>query len=70
LRWVLADRSLLQDQPRPTADIDIAVDVPDDATAKARVGDLLGTGYLMRESVVGRHRAREARREARHVRLG
>lgn len=39
-------------EPRPTADIDIAVAVPDDATAKARVGDLLATGYLSKESVV------------------
>ncbi len=39
-------------EPRPTADIDIAVAVPDDATAKARVGDLLAVGYRSRESIV------------------
>lgn len=39
-------------EPRPTADIDIAVAVPDDATAMARVGDLLAVGYRSRESVV------------------
>lgn len=38
--------------PRPTADIDIAVAVPDDATARARVGDLLAAGYRSRESIV------------------
>lgn len=39
-------------EPRPTADIDIAVAVPDDATARARVGDLLAAGYRSRESIV------------------
>lgn len=39
-------------EPRPTADIDIAVAVPDDATAKARVADLLATGYRSRESIM------------------
>lgn len=39
-------------EPRPTADIDIAVAVPDDATAKAQVGDLLAAGYRSRESIV------------------
>lgn len=39
-------------EPRPTADIDIAVAVPNDATAKARVGDLLAAGYRSRESIV------------------
>lgn len=39
-------------EPRPTADIDIAVAVPDDATAKARVEKLLGAGYRSRESIV------------------
>lgn len=38
-------------EPRPTADIDIAVAVPDDAAAKARVGDLLAAGYRSRESI-------------------
>ncbi|MBO0812575.1 MAG: hypothetical protein J2P23_11095 [Microlunatus sp.] len=37
---------------RPTADIDIAVAVPDDATAEARVSDLLAAGYRPRESIV------------------
>ena len=39
-------------EPRPTADIDIAVAVPDDATAKARVDDLLAAGYRSRESIL------------------
>jgi predicted nucleotidyltransferase len=39
-------------EPRPTADIDIAVAVPDDATAQARVDHLVATGYRSRESVV------------------
>ncbi len=39
-------------EPRPTADIDIAVAVPDDAAAKARVADLLAAGYRSRESIV------------------
>ena len=39
-------------EPRPTADIDIAIAVPDDATAKALVGDLLAAGYQSRESIV------------------
>jgi hypothetical protein len=39
-------------EPRPTADIDIAVAVPDDAAAKARVGDLLAAGYWSTESIV------------------
>ena len=39
-------------EPRPTVDIDIAVAVPDDATAKARVCDLLAVGYRLRESIV------------------
>jgi hypothetical protein len=39
-------------EPRPTADIDIAVAVPDDAAAKARVGDLLAAGYRSRESIL------------------
>ncbi|QDP96034.1 nucleotidyl transferase AbiEii/AbiGii toxin family protein [Microlunatus elymi] len=39
-------------QSRPTADVDIAVAVPDDATAKARVDDLISIGYRPRESIV------------------
>ena len=39
-------------QPRATADVDIAVAVPDDATATARVNDLLAVGYRSRESIV------------------
>jgi hypothetical protein len=39
-------------EPRPTADIDIAVAVPDDAAATARVGELLAAGYRSRESVL------------------
>ncbi|HEY6738731.1 MAG TPA: nucleotidyl transferase AbiEii/AbiGii toxin family protein [Actinopolymorphaceae bacterium] len=39
-------------EPRPTADIDIAVAVPDDATATARVGDLVAAGYRSREAIV------------------
>ena len=39
-------------EPRPTADIDIAVAVPDDATAKARVGELTAARYRLRESIV------------------
>jgi hypothetical protein len=39
-------------EPRPTADIDIAVAVPDDATATARVDGLLAAGYRSRESIV------------------
>jgi len=39
-------------EPRPTADVDIAVAVPDDAVAKERVGDLLAAGYRLRESIV------------------
>lgn len=39
-------------EPRPTADIDIAVAVPDEATAKARVGDLLAAGYRSKDWVV------------------
>jgi len=39
-------------EPRPTADIDVAVAVPDDATATARIDDLLGAGYRSRESIV------------------
>jgi len=38
-------------EPRPTADIDIAVAVPDDAAANARVEDLLSAGYRRRESI-------------------
>lgn len=38
--------------PRSTADIDIAVAVPDDATAKARVSGLLAAGYRSRESIL------------------
>jgi predicted nucleotidyltransferase len=39
-------------EPRATADIDIAVAVPDDATAKARVRGLLAAGYRSSESIV------------------
>lgn len=39
-------------EPRATADIDIAVAVPDDATAKACVEALLAVGYRSRESIV------------------
>jgi hypothetical protein len=39
-------------EPRPTADIDIAVAVPDEATTKARVGDLLAAGYRSKDWVV------------------
>ncbi|MFF0342296.1 nucleotidyl transferase AbiEii/AbiGii toxin family protein [Kribbella sp. NPDC004875] len=39
-------------EPRPTADIDIAVAVPDDATAKACVDDLLAAGYRLSEEIV------------------
>jgi hypothetical protein len=39
-------------QPRPTADIDVAVAVPDDASARTRVGELLAVGYRSRESIV------------------
>ena len=39
-------------EPRPSADIDIAVAVPDDATAQARIDDLLAAGYRSRESIV------------------
>ncbi|TCC27830.1 nucleotidyl transferase AbiEii/AbiGii toxin family protein [Kribbella speibonae] len=39
-------------EPRPAADIDIAVAVPDDATAKARVDELLAVGYRLREAIV------------------
>lgn len=38
--------------PRPTADIDVAIAVPDDATAQAQVDALLAAGYRWRESVV------------------
>ncbi|MEQ4210251.1 nucleotidyl transferase AbiEii/AbiGii toxin family protein [Actinopolymorpha sp. B9G3] len=39
-------------EPRPTADIDIAVAAADDAAAKARVRDLLAAGYRSRESIL------------------
>lgn len=39
-------------EPRPTADIDIAVAVPDDATARARVDELVAAGYRTRESIM------------------
>lgn len=39
-------------EPRPTADIDVAVAVPDDATAKACVSDLLAADYQSREWIV------------------
>jgi len=39
-------------EPRPTADIDIAIAVPNDATGKALVGDLLAASYHSRESIV------------------
>lgn len=35
--------------PRSTADVDIAVAVPDDATATARVDGLRSTGYRVRD---------------------
>lgn len=38
--------------PRPTADIDVAVAVPDDATAQTQVDALLAAGHRWRESVV------------------
>jgi hypothetical protein len=47
-------------EPRPTADIDIAVAVPDDATAKARVNDLIAAGYRARESIVHDQTGRRA----------
>lgn len=39
-------------EPRPTADIDIAVVVPDDARAQAYVDELLHAGYRWRESIL------------------
>ncbi|WP_152361670.1 nucleotidyl transferase AbiEii/AbiGii toxin family protein [Microlunatus speluncae] len=39
-------------EPRPTADIDIAVVAPDDATAKERIAHMLAVGYRWRESIV------------------
>lgn len=39
-------------EPRPTADIDVAVAVPDDATAEALVANLIAVGYRWRESIL------------------
>jgi hypothetical protein len=47
-------------EPRPTADIDIAVVTADDATAKAYVDDLLAVGYRWKKSIANAQTGRLA----------